>query len=80
MIFLATFALCVSVSMRTRAEATAAGDHYQKMYSDVQQLRESNAVLEQEIRRLNSDPRAIETAARARLNMVRANEIVVPAK
>jgi cell division protein FtsB len=49
------------------------------MYSDVQQLRESNAVLEQEIRRLNSDPRAIETAARARLNMVRANEIVVPA-
>jgi cell division protein FtsB len=80
MIILATFALCVSVSMRTRAEVTTAADHYQKMSSNVQQLRESNAVLEQEIRRLYSEPRAIEAAARERLNMVRANEIVVPAQ
>jgi cell division protein FtsL len=78
MIMMATFALCVSVSMRTRAEVRTASDQYEKISSDVKQLRDTNAALEQEVHRLKSDPRAIEAAARARLNMVRANEIVVP--
>jgi cell division protein FtsL len=77
MIILATFALCVTVTMRTRAEAKAAMIQHEKISSDVQQLRTNNAALEQEVRRLSSDPRAIEAAARTRLNMVRANEIVV---
>jgi cell division protein FtsL len=80
MIILATFALCVSVTMRTRAEVDSASTQYEKINSDVKQLRATNAALEQEVHRLSFDSRAIETAARTRLNMVRANEIVVPAE
>ena len=77
-IILATFALCVTVTMRTRAEMRAASEQYQEINADVQQLRNNNAAIEQEVQRLRSNPRAIESAARSRLNMVRANEIVVP--
>jgi cell division protein FtsL len=77
-IILATFALCVTVTMRTRAEARAASEQYEKISTDVESLRNNNAALAQEVDRLNNNPRAIESAARARLNMVRANEIIVP--
>ncbi|HEX8142477.1 MAG TPA: septum formation initiator family protein [Pyrinomonadaceae bacterium] len=77
-IILATFALCVTITMRTRAEVRAASEQYQSIGSEVEALRDSNAALEQEVRRLHTDPRAIESAARTRLNMVRANEIIVP--
>jgi len=78
MIILATFALCVSVNIRAQAEMRTASQTYEKASTDVEQLRGSNAALETEVRRLKTDSRAIESAARARLNMVRANEIVVP--
>ena len=77
-IILATFALCVTITMRTRAEVRAASEQFQVVGSEVETLRNSNAMLEQEVRRLHTDPRAIESAARTRLNMVRANEVVVP--
>jgi cell division protein FtsB len=77
---LGTSALCLNVTMRSVAEAGSAATNYEKMSSDVQKLREANTNLEQEVRRLNTDSRAIETAARLRLNMVRANEIVLPAE
>jgi cell division protein FtsB len=48
------------------------------MQTDVQGLRSTNQSLRLEIEQLRSDPRAIEAAARIRLNMVRANEIVIP--
>ncbi len=79
-IILASSALCLSVMMRTVAEAGSAATTYEKMSSEVQKLREVNTNLEQEVRRLNTDSRAIETAARLRLNMVRTNEIVLPAE
>ena len=77
-IILATFALCVTVTMRTRAEVRAASEQYEQINTDVEALRNNNAALEQEVKRLRNNPRAIESAARARLNMVRANEIIVP--
>lgn len=77
-IILATFALCASVTMRTRAEMNSASQQYEKMVSEVDTLRNSNSALEMEVRDLSDDPRAIESAARTRLNMVRANEIIVP--
>ena len=77
-IILATFALCVTITMRTRAEIRAASDQYQTLGTQVEALRNTNAALEQEVHRLKNDPRAIESAARTRLNMVRANEIIVP--
>jgi cell division protein FtsB len=77
-IILATFALCVTVMARTHAEKGAASRQHELLNADVERLRSANAQLETEVQRLRTDPRAIEAAARARLNMVRANEIIVP--
>ena len=78
MVILGTFAVCVAVTMRTRTEMSLASQQYVRMQGDVENLRNTNQSLRLEIQRLNSDPRTIEAAARSRLNMVRANEIVVP--
>jgi len=78
MIMLATFALCVTVTMRTHAEMRSAEQKFSQMNSEVQALGNTNDSLKREALRLQNDPRAIETAARVRLNMIRANEIVVP--
>jgi len=78
MIMLATFSVCVTVTIRTHGEASTASSQYTNMQQDVDSLRRGNAVLQSEIRRLSSDPKAIESAARSQLNMARANEIIVP--
>jgi cell division protein FtsB len=78
MILLATFALCVTVTMRTHAEMRSAEQKFSQARTEVQALSNTNDSLKREVQRLQNDPRAIEAAARARLNMVRANEIVVP--
>jgi cell division protein FtsB len=78
MVILATFAICVSVTMRTRTRMSLASQQYARMQNDVEDLRNSNQTLRVEIEQLRSDPRTIEAAARTRLNMVRANEIVIP--
>jgi cell division protein FtsL len=78
MIILATFALCVSVTMRTHAEMRTASQQYQMINSEVETLRNGNAALASEVKRLQSDPRSIESAAREQLKMARVNEIIVP--
>jgi cell division protein FtsB len=78
MIILATFAICVAVTMRTRTRMSLASQQYVGLQSDVQMLRETNQSLRLEIQQLQTDPRTIEAAIRSRLNMVRANEIVIP--
>jgi cell division protein FtsL len=78
MIMLATLALCVTVTMRTHAEASVASQELNKISAQVEGLRKANAALKVEVDRLHKDPRAIESAAREQLDMVRSNEIVVP--
>jgi cell division protein FtsB len=78
MIILATFAICVAVTMRTRTRMSLASQQYARLQTDVDGLRDGNQSLRQEIQQLSTDPRTIEAAARTRLNMVRANEIVIP--
>jgi cell division protein FtsB len=78
MIILGTFAICVAVTMRTRTRMSLASQQYVRMQTDVEELRNANQSLRVEIEQLRSDPRTIEAAVRSRLNMVRANEIVVP--
>jgi cell division protein FtsB len=78
MIILATFAICVAVTLRTRTKRTLASQQYVRMQTDVESLRSANQSLRIEIEQLSTDPRSIESAARSRLNMVRANEIVIP--
>jgi cell division protein FtsB len=77
-IILATFAICVTVTMRTHAEMRAASQQNEKITSEVETLRSNNASLASEVQRLRSDRHFIESAARERLRMVRANEIIVP--
>ena len=77
-IILATFAICVTVTMRTYAERGAAAQQYERINSEVEILRNNNAALASEVKHLRSDPRSIESASRERLRMVRANEIIVP--
>jgi cell division protein FtsB len=78
MIMLATFAVCVTVTMRTHAARGAAEQRFEQMTTEVQGIRETNEALRRDVERLRKDPRTRETAARARLNMVRADEVVVP--
>ena len=78
MILLATLAVCVTVNMRTHARAQLASQQFAAMQSDVESLRSINHALRSQVEKLRNDPRTIEAAARARLNMVRSNEYVVP--
>lgn len=78
MIILAAFGLCVTVTKRTSAEKQAATSLYQTLQQDVESHRKGVAALQTELRRLQSDPKAIESAARSQLNMARPNEIIVP--
>ena len=78
MVLLATFAVCITVNMRTRARMLTATEQYALIQTDVEQLRNLNKALQSEVEKLRTDPRTIEAAARSRLNMVRSNEIVVP--
>lgn len=78
MIMLATFAVCVTVTMRTHAARGAAEQRFQQMETEVQGMRQKNETLRRDVERLRNDPHTQEAAARARLNMVRADEVVVP--
>lgn len=78
MILLATFAVCVTVNMRTRAKFNLASQQFAAMQQDVESLRNVNHALQTEVQQLRSDPRTIEAAARANLNMLRSNEFIVP--
>ena len=78
MILLATLAVCITVNMRTRAKVHFASEQFAVMQQDVETLRNVNNALQAEVDRLRSDPKTIEAAARANLNMIRTNEFIVP--
>ncbi len=78
MIMLATFAVCVTVTMRTHAARGAAEQRFEQVETEVQGIRQKNEVLRRDVERLRTNARVREAAARERLNMVRANEVVVP--
>ena len=78
MIMLATFAVCITVTMRTHAARGAAEQKFTQMETEVQSIRDRNTSLRRDVERLRNDKKVQEAAARERLNMVRANEIVVP--
>ena len=78
MIMLATFAVCVTVTIRTHAGMGAAEKKFEQVSTHVELIKSDNAMLRERVERLRHDPRAIEATARERMNMVRPNEIVVP--
>jgi cell division protein FtsB len=76
-ILLATTAICGTVILRSRAELHASSGQRQTVESEIQSLRLMNEGLRQDIKKLTQDPNAIEFAARERLGMVKATDIVV---
>jgi cell division protein FtsB len=78
MIILAVMGTASTVIVRMRSELQASTQQYQRTASEIEILRRGNASLGAEIRRMTSDPSMIESAARARLGMVRPSDIVVP--
>jgi len=78
MILLATLAVCVTVNMRTHGKFQVAAQQFSAMQTDVEALRNLNRSLKTQVERLHNDPRTIESAARASMNMIRSNEYVVP--
>jgi cell division protein FtsB len=78
MILLATLGVCSTVILRTRAELSDSALQYQRIALEVNSIRRSNESLETEISKMSSDPSVIESSARARLGMVRPNDVVVP--
>ena len=78
MILLATLGICTTVIVRSKAELRASTSEYSRMSSEIASMRRSNTSLQMEIRRIASDPSTIESAARARLGMVRPSDIIVP--
>ena len=78
MIMLATFAVCVTVTLRTHAARDEAEQRYVQMETEVEGIRQKNDALRRDVERLNIDPRTREAAVRQRLNRVRANEVVIP--
>jgi cell division protein FtsB len=75
---LATFAVCVTVTMRADAAMRGAAQKYEQMNTDVDKVRDTNEALKLQVERLRVDSHTIEAAARTRLNMVHPNEVVVP--
>jgi len=78
MIMLATFAVCVTVTIRTHAGMGAAEKKFEQVSTHVEMIKSDNAILRERVERLRKDPRAIEATARERMNMVRPNEVVIP--
>jgi len=80
MILLATSAICWTVITRSRSEFESSYAQYGRMLSDIEKTRHFNAILRTDIRKIETEPAMIEAAARAKLGMVRPNDIVVPTR
>jgi cell division protein FtsB len=80
MILMAGAAICATVTIRARTQFRLSEAQYQRMSSDIETLRRTNIALQVEIHRMTTEPATIESAARARLGMVRPTDIVVPTR
>lgn len=76
-IILATSGICGTAILRSREELSTSSAQRLKIESEILSLREGNQTLQRDVQRLTKDPNAIEIAARERLGMVKANDIVL---
>jgi cell division protein FtsB len=78
-IIAATFAIAVSVNVRSHLELKNATLQFQAVNTEVSAMREANNSMAREVQLLEqSDPATIEACARLQLGMARPNEIVMP--
>lgn len=72
-----TFMVCVTLNVKSFSQLNEAQNKQNQFRAEIEQLKNSNSALAEELTRLHSDPATIERAARERLSMVRANEKVL---
>lgn len=77
-VMLAATAVCATVILSSHSQLRVASNEYQRMAAQIISLHQTNQRLEVDVRRITSDTKAIETAARERLGMVRPTDVVVP--
>ena len=77
-VMLAATAVCATVILSSNSQLRVASNEYQRMAAQIISLHQTNQRLEVDVRRITSDTKAIETAARERLGMVRPTDVVVP--
>ena len=78
MIIIAAAAICLTVNFRGHNERNSAERQFHQMETEIATLRRANASLQTEVFRITTEPATIESAARARLGMVRPTDVVVP--
>ena len=78
MILIAAAAICLTVNFRGHAQLNSAERQFRQMETEIATLRRTNASLQTEVLRITTEPATIESAARARLGMVRPTDVVVP--
>lgn len=78
MIVIAAAAICVTVNFRGHTQLDSAARQFHQMKTEIATLRRENASLQTEVLRITTEPATIESAARARLGMVRPSDVVVP--
>ena len=78
MIIIAAAAICVTVNFRGHTQLNAAERQFHQMETEIATLSRVNASLQTDVRRITTEPATIESAARARLGMVRPTDVVVP--
>ena len=78
MILIAAAAICLTVNFRGHTQLNSAERQFRQMETEIATLRRSNASLQTEVLRITTEPATIESAARARLGMVRPTDVVVP--
>lgn len=78
MILIAAAAICLTVNFRGHSQLGSAERQLRQMETEIATLRRANASLQTEVLRITTEPATIESAARARLGMVRPTDVVVP--
>ena len=78
MILIAAAAVCLTVNFRGHGQLSSAERQFRQMETEIATLRRANASLQTEVLRITTEPATIESAARARLGMVRPTDVVVP--
>lgn len=78
MILVAAVGICLTVNYRGHNQLSSAERQFNQMRTEIDAFRRSNASLETEVLRITTEPASIESAARARLGMVRPTDVVVP--
>ena len=74
---LLTFAACLALNFKSHAEMREEQQKLNQITGEIEQLRNANSAISDELYKLQNDSATIERNARQRLSMMRANEKIL---